>query len=165
MKEENFKNPNLISKSPSAVRSITAQLLYLHSTVCISLGQPPHQEAVAKIRLFWILTVPSHSYKLHQIQPQSCLNRATFAGACAQHCCYQDVWYWNPTYPLCSKIISDCNFVPGCALSPQTPHRTHACAICKYIRTREFWAPARKQNISRKNTFTQREWKFAWQQK
>lgn len=68
----------------------------------------------------------------------------------AQYGCYQDVWYWNLTYALHSKIISDCNFVPGCALSAQTPHRTHGCAICKYIWTRKFWAPARKQNISRK---------------
>lgn len=92
----------------------------------------------------------SYSYKPHQFQPQSFLNRATFGSACAQHCWYWDVWYWNLTYALRSKIISDCNFVPGCALSAQTPHRTHGCAICKYIWTRKFWAPARKQNISRK---------------
>lgn len=102
------------------------------------------------------------SYKLFQIQPPDCINRPALGNACAQHCWYWDVWYWNLTYALHSKIISDCNSVPGCTLSPQTPHRTHDCAICKYRWTKKFWAPARKRNISRKLHLL--KWKLAWQQ-
>jgi len=57
-----------------ALLTISAQLLYLHSIVCIALGQPPHMELLAKntavldthYHILQLQTRPNSAPELHK---------------------------------------------------------------------------------------------------
>lgn len=87
--------------------------------------QFPHTELVTKSMAVWMQAQTNSA-------PNNFMNRV-IGNACAQHGWFREVSYSNFTYALHSEIISDYNFVSGCALSTQTPHRIHDYTICKCI--------------------------------